>query len=63
MTYVVCCAGYAIETDTSLLEVGKGEYLVQYDHLANGWNYPPGMWGTSDFTFSMRFTWAGVPQV
>ena len=32
-------------------------YLVQYDHLANGWDYPPGMWGTSNFTFSMRFTW------
>ena len=44
-------------TDTSLLEVGKGEYILQYDRLANGWDFPPGIWGTRDFTFSMRFTW------
>ena len=29
--------------DTSLLEVGEGEYILQYDRLANGWDFPPGI--------------------
>ena len=27
--------------------------LVVYDRLANGWNEPPGPWGTTDSVFSM----------
>jgi hypothetical protein len=29
--------------DTSLLEVGEGEYILQYARLANGWDFPPGV--------------------
>jgi hypothetical protein len=41
---------------TSLLQVGPRQFLLQYDRLANGWKMPPGRWGDSDQTFSMRFT-------
>ena len=41
---------------TSLLQVGPHQFLLQQDRLANGWKMPPGPWGDSDHTFSMRFT-------
>lgn len=40
---------------TSLLDLGDGVALVQYDRLAHGWSEPPGPWGDRDRTFSMRF--------
>ena len=46
---------------TSLLQVGTDEFLLQYDRLANGWHFPPGAWGKTDHTFSMRFKFSAVP--
>ena len=48
---------------TSLLAVDGGfgqgnlgeEYILLYDRLANGLQYPPGPYGSKDRTFSLRF--------
>lgn len=45
---------------TSLLSLGSGRYILQYDRLANGWSPPvwdgnPGVWGDRDYVFSMAF--------
>jgi hypothetical protein len=40
---------------TSLLDLGNGAGLVQYDRLADGWKEPPGQWGDRDRAFSLRF--------
>lgn len=46
---------------TSLLYLGGGRYVLQYDRLANGWSPPmwrgrPGVWGSRDSVFAMSFT-------
>jgi hypothetical protein len=48
---------------TSLLELGPGRYLLEYDRLANGWHYPPGPYGDKDYTFAMAFSWTGEREV
>lgn len=35
-------------------ESGVSVVLVVYDRIANGWDMPPGPWGTQDAIFSMR---------
>ena len=46
---------------SSLIDMGGGEYVVQYDRLANGWSPPmwkgrAGVFGSRDYVFAMRFT-------
>ena len=43
---------------TSLLDLGGGEGILQYDRLANGWKEPPGEWGDRDRAFSLRFRYS-----
>ena len=35
----------------------QGQYLLEYDQLANGWDFPPGEYGDKDRVFAMRFSW------
>ena len=49
---------------SSLLELGGGRYVLQYDRLANGWSPPvwrgkPGKWGSRDHVFAMAFSLRG----
>ena len=53
---------------SSLLKLGHGDYLVQYDRLANGWSPPewqgkPGAFGGRDHVFAMRLTLADQPVI
>jgi hypothetical protein len=41
-------------------ESGVSVVLVVYDRIANGWDMPPGPWGTRDAIFSMRVTFTAT---
>ena len=41
------------------MQTAPGEYLLEYDRLANGWKFPPGAYGSKDRAFAMRFSWMG----